>query len=90
MEEKTSLCNQLAQTPNMILGMKNCDDCIQALRLMVESGMFFSYCPKEAYQTIVDEVRAEFNHATFPAIFIDAQFIGDEKDLKRLLSQNKQ
>lgn len=89
MTEKMTLDEKLQLTPNLILGMNNCSDCTVALKILAESGIFFGYCPRETHQEIVEEVKTKYNHSTFPAIFINKKFIGDEHKLQEHFKNNK-
>lgn len=85
MDAKSPLDTLLDMAPNLILGMKKCGDCTKAIGFMIASGLFWSYCPRENFPDIVAEVAARYNHKTFPAVFINKKFIGDENQLQAYL-----
>lgn len=82
MPESCTLDEILQRVPNLILGMANCSDCEKAMLIFARKHQCFGYCPKETHQNVVEEVKNKYKHTSFPAVFINGQFIGDEKALE--------
>lgn len=79
----------LEQNKNIILGMASCPFCIRAAELLMKKSIKFLYIPKETCGSIDEEVR-KFREGlpdqnrrrhTYPAVFIDGEYIGGCDDL---------
>ncbi|KAM0673222.1 hypothetical protein GVAV_003387 [Gurleya vavrai] len=78
----STLSENLKIQQNLFIGKAGCPFCINAFNLLAEKGIHFLYIPKEKNQSIVDEIKKNHDHKTFPAIFLNGEFVGGFDSLK--------
>ena len=73
----------LEKHKDLIVTKNDCPFCEQAKRLLKEKGVRFHSINMEEsmrdrtvdFRAIIGELRSDFNHCTFPAIFLNGNFI---------------
>ncbi|ELA48076.1 hypothetical protein VCUG_00499 [Vavraia culicis subsp. floridensis] len=68
---------------SVICGMKDCEDCIEAHKLLKEKSIDVKCACMQMNPVLVDETEKEYGHRTFPIIFVNGEFVGGYADLRK-------
>lgn len=69
---------------NVIIGKENCMFCMKAVKLLDQEQVRYKYIDWSECRELVERIRREQKHTTFPKIFIDGAFVGGYTELKHL------
>lgn len=69
---------------NVIIGKENCSFCEKAMKLLDQEQIRYKYVDWSECRELVERIKREQKHMTFPKVFIDGAFVGGYTELKRL------
>lgn len=69
---------------NVIIGKENCRFCVKAVKLLDQEQIRYKYVDWSECRELVERIKREQRHMTFPKIFIDGAFVGGYTELRQL------
>lgn len=75
---------------NVVIGKENCRFCVKAVKLLDQEQIRYKYVDWSECRGLVERIKREQKHMTFPKIFIDGAFVGGYTELRQLCKTKSQ
>lgn len=93
-----SLVKMIENERFIVIGKKNCPNCIKLKKILDEKNLSYKYILIEEYMELYDDddfiyddiefLKNKWNITSYPMTFIDAEFIGSYSEIQKMNSFN--